>query len=76
MDKITTVGLDLAKSIFQVHAVDASDGIVLVKRLRRGQVLAFFAKQPPCLVGMERPKPRLNEAKNREGGHKRHERKC
>lgn len=53
MDKITAVGLDLAKNIFQVHAVDASDGIVLVKRLRRGQVLEFFAKLPPCLVGME-----------------------
>ncbi len=53
MDKITAVGLDLAKNIFQVHAVDASDGIVLVKRLRRGQVLEFFAKLQPCLVGME-----------------------
>ena len=53
MDKITAVGLDLAKNVFQVHAVDASDGIVLVKQLRRGQVLEFFSKLPPCLVGME-----------------------
>lgn len=49
----TTIGLDLAKHIFQVHAV-AADGKVLVRRkLRRSEVRAFFAKQSPCLVGME-----------------------
>ncbi len=49
----TTIGLDLAKHVFQVHAV-AADGKVLVRRkLRRSEVRDFFAKQPPCLVGME-----------------------
>src|SRR3990170_2658985 len=51
--QITTVGLDLAKRIFQVHAVDASGEVVVRKALRRSQVLPFFAKLPPCLVGME-----------------------
>ena len=51
--EISTVGLDLAKSIFQVHAVDASGEIVVRKALRRAQVLPFFGKLPPCLIGME-----------------------
>lgn len=51
--QITTVGLDLAKRIFQVHAIDASGCIVVRKALRRSQVLPFFAKLPPCLIGME-----------------------
>ena len=53
MQEITTIGLDLAKSVFQVHAV-GRDGKVLVRRqIRRNQMLAFFAKLTPCLVGME-----------------------
>ena len=51
--QITTVGLDLAKRLFQVHAVDASGSVVVRKALRRSQVLPFFTKLPPCLVGME-----------------------
>ena len=51
--EISTIGLDLAKSIFQVHAVDASGEIVVRKALRRAQVLPFFAKLPPCLIEME-----------------------
>ena len=51
--QITTIGLDLAKSVFQVHGVDASGQILVRKSLRRSQMLAFFAKLPPCLVGME-----------------------
>lgn len=51
--EITTVGLDLAKRVFQVHAVDASGNVVVRKAPRRAQVLPFFAKLPPCLVGME-----------------------
>ena len=51
--QITTVGLDLAKRIFQVHAVDASGAVVVRKALRRSQVLPFFTKLPPCLIGME-----------------------
>jgi transposase len=51
--QITTVGLDLAKRVFQVHAVDASGEVVVRKALRRSQVLPFFTKLPPCLIGME-----------------------
>jgi transposase len=50
---VTTVGVDLAKSVFQVHGVDASGQAVLVKRLRRGQLLMLFARLPACLVGLE-----------------------
>ncbi len=53
MSNVTTIGVDLAKSVFQIHGVDASGATVIRKRLRRRQVLAFFEKQPPCLVGME-----------------------
>jgi len=51
--EITTVGIDLAKSIFQVHAVDAAGHVVVRKALRRAQVVPSFAKLPRCLVGME-----------------------
>jgi transposase len=51
--EITTVGIDLAKSIFQVHAFDAAGHVVVRKPLRRAQVVPFFAKLPRCLVGME-----------------------
>ena len=50
---ITTIGLDLAKSIFQVHGVDAKGAVGVRKTLRRSQVLSFFSKLPPCLVGIE-----------------------
>ena len=50
---ISTIGLDLAKSVFQVHGVDGSGVVVIRKTLRRAQVLPFFAKLPRCLVGME-----------------------
>ena len=53
MGDITTIGLDLAKSVFQVHAVDEMGSVVMRKRLRRSQVLAFFAEIPPCLIGLE-----------------------
>ena len=53
MEGITTVGLDLAKNVFQVHAVDADGDVIVRRALRRAQVLAFFEKLPPCLVGME-----------------------
>jgi len=53
MEQVTTVGLDLAKKVFQVHGVDAAGGVVIRRSLRRRQVLAFFAKLPPCLVGIE-----------------------
>jgi len=51
--KITTVGLDLAKAVFQFHGADSSGHAVLRKQIRRGQLAQFFAQLPPCLVGME-----------------------
>src|SRR5262249_33741957 len=53
MGEITTIGFDLAKHVFQVHGVDAEGATVLRKQLRRAQVLAFFGRLPPCLVGLE-----------------------
>ena len=51
--QVTTIGLDLAKHVFQVHGIAADGSVVLKKRLRRGQVHTFFAGLKPCLVGME-----------------------
>ncbi len=51
--QVSTIGLDLAKRVFQVHGVDAAGAVVVRKRLRRGEVLRFFAALSPCLVGME-----------------------
>jgi len=53
MESAVTIGLDLGKSVFQVHGVDAGGAVVIQRRLTRGRLLAFFAKQPACLVGME-----------------------
>ncbi len=53
MEKITTIGLDIAKSVFQVHGVDAAGDVVVRKRLSRARVIPFFAKLPRCLVGIE-----------------------
>jgi transposase len=51
--KITTVGIDLAKNVFQVHGADVRGKVVLRKQLRRDQITAFFANLEPCLIGME-----------------------
>lgn len=51
--KVTTVGIDLAKSVFQVHGVDERGNCVLTKQLRRSHVLRFFARLEPCLIGIE-----------------------
>jgi transposase len=53
MQAITTVGLDIAKSVFQVDAIDAQGNVIVRRQLRRGRVLAFFEKLPPCLIGIE-----------------------
>lgn len=53
MEKITTIGLDIAKNVFQLHAVNEEGEVVLRKTLRRQQVMVFFNKLPPCLIGME-----------------------
>jgi transposase len=53
MTEVSTIGLDLAKSVFQVHGADDEGKVVVRRQLRRRQVLPFFKKLPPCLVGME-----------------------
>lgn len=53
MEKIATIGLDIAKSVFQVHGIDAAGEVVVRKRLSRARVIPFFAKLPRCLVGIE-----------------------
>ena len=53
MERITTIGLDLAKNLFQLHGVTAQGEVALRRQLRRSQVLDFFAGLPPCLIGME-----------------------
>jgi transposase len=53
MQTITTIGLDIAKSVFQVHGVDVAGQVVVRRQLKRRYVLAFFEKLPPCLVGIE-----------------------
>ena len=53
MQAITTIGLDIAKSVFQVHGIDAEGKVVIRRQLKRRYVLAFFQKLPSCLVGIE-----------------------
>ena len=53
MQMITTIGLDIAKSVFQVHGVDAAGQVVVRRQLKRRYVLAFFQRLPPCLIGIE-----------------------
>ena len=53
MQTIAVVGLDLAKTVFQVHGVAADGSVVVRRQLRRGQVLSFFQSIGPCLVGIE-----------------------
>src|SRR6201990_727116 len=51
--QIRTIGVDLAKNVFQVHGVDSAGKVVITRQLRRKQIIEFFSKIPPCLVGME-----------------------
>ena len=53
MQTVTTIGLDIAKSVFQVHGVDAAGQVVIRRQLKRRYILAFFQKLQPCLVGIE-----------------------
>jgi transposase len=53
MQAITTIGFDIAKSVFEVHGVDAEGHLVIRRQLKRRRVIAFFQKMPPCLVGIE-----------------------
>jgi transposase len=53
MKEVSTIGVDIAKNVFQVHGVDGGGAVVVRRALRRSQILAWFAKLPPCLIGME-----------------------
>jgi len=53
LSSVTTIGLDLAKQVFQVHGIDAAGHVVVAKAVTRNKLLAFFSSLPPCLVGME-----------------------
>ena len=53
MSTVTTIGLDLAKSVFQIHGVDDTGQVVLRRRLSRHELVSYFAKLPACMVGME-----------------------
>ncbi len=53
MQTVTTIGLDIAKSVFQVHGIDAAGNVIIRRQLKRRFVLAFFQKLPPCVVGIE-----------------------
>ena len=52
MSELATVGIDLAKSLFQIHSVDANGRVLVRRQLRRSQLLPFFQKRPRCLIGM------------------------
>jgi transposase len=51
--KITTIGIDLAKSVFQIHGVDGHGKTLLKKQIKRSEMAMFFSNIPPCLIGME-----------------------
>ena len=53
MQTVTTIGLDIAKSVFQIHGVDVDGAVVIRKRISRAKLLEFFATLPACLVGIE-----------------------
>jgi transposase len=53
MQAVTTVGLDIAKSVFQIHGVDAAGNVIVRRKLKRRYVLPFFQRLPPCLIGIE-----------------------
>src|SRR5271157_1165833 len=53
MGEVSTIGLDIAKAVFQVHGVDGSGAVVIRKRISRAKMLEFFSDLPPCLVGIE-----------------------
>lgn len=51
--KVTTLGIDLAKNVFQVHGIDHHDKVMLKKQLKRAEMAPFFINLPPCLIGMD-----------------------
>lgn len=64
MGEISTIGLDVAKSVFQVHGVDAAGAVVIRRRVTRAKVLEFFEALSPCLVGSRPVQPRITGAAN------------
>ena len=68
MEEVSTIGLDLAKNVFQVHGADASGAVLFRKRLRRHQLLTFFAGQKPCTVAMEACGSAHHWARDRQAG--------
>jgi transposase len=62
MQAVTTIGLDIAKSVFQVHGVDGGGQVVLRRQLKRRYVLAFFEKLPPCLASKPAPRRIIGRA--------------
>lgn len=53
MERITTIGLDIAKQVFQVHGIDGVGAVVIRRKLRRDDVVGYFKALPPCLIGIE-----------------------
>ena len=51
---VTTIGLDLAKHVFQVHSIDQSGQVLIRRQLRRGELIGFFRRLPPCLMALSR----------------------
>lgn len=62
--KVTTLGIDLAKNVFQVHGIDQHGKVMLKKQLKRAQMAPFFINLPPCLVGIEASRVRQLKAQN------------
>ena len=53
MSELVTVGIDLAKNVFQIHGVDSNGRVLVRRQVRRNQLIAFFTKRAPCLIGVE-----------------------
>jgi transposase len=62
MGEISTIGLDIAKAVFQVHGVDGAGAVVIRKRISRVKMLEFFADLPACLIGIEHVRQRITGA--------------
>jgi transposase len=60
MGEVSTIGVDIAKSVFQIHGVDAEGAVVIRKRVGRARVLEFFADLPPCRAGWKRAQQRTS----------------
>jgi transposase len=63
MGKVSTIGLDIAKSIFQVHRIDVAVAVVIRKRVSRAKVLEYFGELPSCMVAVKRFRPRIHRGR-------------